>query len=522
LSAALVLNTVSALISRQIPQIGAMKAIGASRGQISRIYLRALLIYGLAALLIGSPLAWIGARAFTGLFARMGNFDVLSTQVPAYIFALEATIALLIPVVAGLIPIYFGTRLTVRQAISDQGTSRGQEPGSRLGRITSRPGVIPSRWALAVRNTFRRRSRLALTLLTLSLSGMIFIAVLSVRDSLFASFGQALRYYGYDISVEMAGAYGDRQMAREALRLPGVDHAETWWSTRAARVLGDGQVGPDYSAFGVPAETSMLTPLLVEGRWLNPRDRAQVVVNTDFLGNEPDVTLGDTLTLRIGGQEGDWEIVGFVTNQYSGPVIYMPREELVRALGQPQVGNRLLLSLGEDASQAQVSQRLEARLQRAGFEVGAVTTRAEFVETFEMRFNFLIIFLLFLAALLAFVGALSLAGTMGLNVMERIREIGVMRAIGASESAIRWIVVAEGLGIGLISWLLAAALALPLSRLMSDGVGLAFGGERLLFRFSQPALFIWLALAMLIAFGASYLPARDASRKSIREVLSYE
>jgi putative ABC transport system permease protein len=373
-----------------------------------------------------------------------------------------------------------------------------------------------------VRNTFRRRSRLALTLLTLSLSGMIFIAVLSVRDSLFASFGQALRYYGYDISVEMAGAYGDRQMAREALRLPGVDHAETWWSTRAARVLGDGQVGPDYSAFGVPAETSMLTPLLVEGRWLNPRDRAQVVVNTDFLGNEPDVTLGDTLTLRIGGQEGDWEIVGFVTNQYSGPVIYMPREELVRALGQPQVGNRLLLSLGEDASQAQVSQRLEARLQRAGFEVGAVTTRAEFVETFEMRFNFLIIFLLFLAALLAFVGALSLAGTMGLNVMERIREIGVMRAIGASESAIRWIVVAEGLGIGLISWLLAAALALPLSRLMSDGVGLAFGGERLLFRFSQPALFIWLALAMLIAFGASYLPARDASRKSIREVLSYE
>lgn len=524
LSAALVLNTISALIRRQIPQIGAMKAIGARRSQITGIYLRLLLLYGVASLLIGGPMAWVGTRAFTGLFARMGNFDILTTQIPLYVLALEALIALLIPAVAGLIPIYFGTRITVREAISDQGMGLKEDPGSWLKRATGWLRVIPGPWALALRNTFRRKGRLALTLLTLSLSGMIFISVISVRESLFASFDQALGYYGYDISIDMSDAYAERRLEREAMRIPGVASAEIWWSTMASRVQGDDELSPDYAVIGLPPETSLLEPVMVQGRWLQPRDRAGIVLNADFLGQEADVELGDVLTLSLGGQEGDWEVVGVVTNQYSGPVIYMPREELGRALAQPQSGNRILLQLeGEEAGrQSQLAARLESRLQRAGFEVGAITTRAEFVQTFEMRFNFLILFLLFLAGLLAFVGGLSLAGTMGLNVMERIREIGVMRAIGAKDGAIRWIVVAEGLAIGLISWLFAAALALPLSRIMSDGVGLAFGGERLLFRFSQPALFFWLALALLIAFIASYLPARDAARKSIREVLSYE
>ena len=100
--------------------------------------------------------------------------------------------------------------------------------------------------------------------------------------------------------------------------------------------------------------------------------------------------------------------------------------------------------------------------------------------------------------MLAFVGGLGLAGTIGLNVLERVREIGVMRAIGASSRAVQRIVMSEGIVIGIMSWILAAALAVPLSKLLSVGVGVAFGGEPLLFQFSTSGTFLWLAMVVLI------------------------
>ncbi len=68
--------------------------------------------------------------------------------------------------------------------------------------------------------------------------------------------------------------------------------------------------------------------------------------------------------------------------------------------------------------------------------------------------NILIVFLLSMALLTAFVGSIGLTGTMGMNVLERTREIGVMRAIGAVDLAIVKSVVIEGVFIGMISWAL--------------------------------------------------------------------
>ncbi|NDJ36356.1 MAG: ABC transporter permease, partial [Chloroflexi bacterium] len=69
LSGALVLNTVSAVVTRQLREIGVMKSIGGERGQIIEIYLASVTIYGLLSLVIAIPLAVVGTRAFTQAFA---------------------------------------------------------------------------------------------------------------------------------------------------------------------------------------------------------------------------------------------------------------------------------------------------------------------------------------------------------------------------------------------------------------------------------------------------------------------
>jgi putative ABC transport system permease protein len=107
-------------------------------------------------------------------------------------------------------------------------------------------------------------------------------------------------------------------------------------------------------------------------------------------------------------------------------------------------------------------------------------------------------------------------------VLERTREIGVMRAVGATGLAITQIVIVEGLLIGLISWAVGTVLAYPLSKGLTDMVGNSILRSPLSYTFSTSGMLLWLALAMVLASLASLLPARNASRISVREVLAYE
>ncbi|MCC6905755.1 MAG: ABC transporter permease, partial [Anaerolineae bacterium] len=474
-------------------------------------------------LLVAVPLAALGANAFTNFFAEFSNFDIMSRGVPWIVLLIEIIIALLVPILAATIPVNTAMRLTVREAIADSGLS-ASDTQSFVDKLALSLQGGPVALALALRNTFRRKSRLMLTLGTLTLAGAIFISVLSVRDALFGTFDRALAYYGYDLSIDLGGTYRIEQIQREAARESGVVATEGWFQRSGARIRPDGSESANYSVIGVPLDTQFIVPELRSGTWVNENVRNGIVVNTDFSSDEQDVQVGDILTLKIGSKETEWTVIGICTTQYSQPVLYANIDDLGRAVGQVGYANRALVKLtsNEEEFQSGVARNLEERFKRAGLLVGSTTTRSEFVETFSFRFDFLIIFLLMLAVLLAFVGGLGLAGTMGLNVLERIREIGVLRAVGAASKSVERIVLAEGLVIGGISWIVAVVLAVPLAYGMSTGVGLAFGGEPLVFTYSIVGAVIWLALVMGIATVSSYAPARRASSITVREVLAYE
>ena len=169
-----------------------------------------------------------------------------------------------------------------------------------------------------------------------------------------------------------------------------------------------------------------------------------------------------------------------------------------------------------------MSATIDRYLRDRGYHVSETEAGLATLETASESLAILINFLLIMALLTASVGSIGLTGTMGMNVLERTREIGVMRAIGATDAQIMRTVMVEGLIIGLISWFLGAVLSFPITILLSRIISLAIFNSPSQFVLSPQGFFIWLALVLVLSALASVLPARNASRLTIREVLAYE
>ena len=153
--------------------------------------------------------------------------------------------------------------------------------------------------------------------------------------------------------------------------------------------------------------------------------------------------------------------------------------------------------------------------------IGAVS-EDEYREMIETVYNFLIYLLLVIAILSALVGSIGLAGTMSMNVLERTREIGVLRAIGAHNQIVSKLVIIESILIGLISFCLGSVLSLPITSLLSNVISLSIFNSPAEFIVTARGFGIWFGLVLLLSTGASLLPAHNATKLTIREVLAYE
>ena len=211
-----------------------------------------------------------------------------------------------------------------------------------------------------------------------------------------------------------------------------------------------------------------------------------MVVNTEFLKKQPDVKLGDEIRIKVAGKKTTLRVVGIADILFDQPAVYVNLPYFSRVVGEVGTSSQaqVLTERHDGAFQLQVAKLIEERFKRQGLELAGTQTLTQLHENSSVGINLIVVFLLIMAVLLAVVGGLGLMGTMSINVLERTREIGVMRAIGATDGAVLRIVMLEGILIGMLSWLLGALVALPVSKLMNEGVGVAFQAPGLSFTFS--------------------------------------
>ena len=527
----LVFTSVSAIVTQQIDQIGVMKAIGARTGQILRGYLLLVLAYGLLATLIAVPLGALAANGLKNFFLDFTNTTNPGFQVDRLAVAVQIVVAFLAPLLAALIPIFKGVGITVREAIGSYGL--GGTAGL-IDRLIARARGIPYSALLTLGSVFRNKQRVVLIQLTLVGSGIIFIAVNGAADSTQFTFDQELRsIHTYQAGVGFVQAQRTERIAQLALAQPDIVKIELW-STGSATVrpITQAKVTIDdegATLLGLPAASTVYKPQIVRGRWLQPGDRSEVVIHK-ALAQKVGVDLGDQLIItRKDGREATWTIVGVLYDPVNSQSIHMAQDALARFLGEANRANALWFTT--TATSADDIRTIELALaERFKAQNIAVTPETVFngntiddiVFSKLFTYNLLLQLLAIMAVVIAVVGGIGLSGVLSLSVLERTREIGVMRAIGASSGQITRLFIGEGLFLGILSWLLALPVSIPLAYGLTTTILSTVLDEEILYRFTFFGPGLWLLIICILAILASWFPARNATRVSVRESLAYQ
>ncbi|HEY6074876.1 MAG TPA: FtsX-like permease family protein, partial [Anaerolineales bacterium] len=385
-------------------------------------------------------------------------------------------------------------------------------------------------YATALGNMFRHKGRLVLTQVVLVAAGSAFLMIMSLNSSLALTLDNFFATMRYDISIGFNGEQRVDQILAAANRVPGVVAVETRLVQQANIFMEEQRLqeaGLSTTIWGIPEGSDFFEPKMVAGRWFVPGDGRALVIGRET-AQDNHIQVGDMVTLDLGtfGKES-WQVVGLYEPVFVGgfasSTIYAPEQEMIRVTGASNRAGRVQIraTQHDDAFTTELTKNLKEAFERHAMRVSGSQTQLDLRATNEWQFSIVTSMLLGLSIILAVVGAFSLMGVISIGVIERTKEIGVLRAIGARSRTILRIFVMEGVLQGVLSWMIAVPLSILVSPSAAYALGHAMFGATLDYRYNWPAVFIWLGIVIVISVVASIMPARGATRISVRDSLAY-
>jgi putative ABC transport system permease protein len=517
LSALLVANALAALLARQTREIAVLKTLGARTGQL--VLMQATLVgaMGLLAWLVGMPLARFAAGAFAGAVANLLNLSLASDHPAGWVFGLQGLAALAVPLGMAALPIARACRTSIRAAMDQRGIA-----GMGIRRRSAR-------WPATLRSVVRRPARLALTVALLAGGGAMFMTALNVARSWELTIDKVYATRRYDVEVRAAQPLPASAVA-PVVRQPGVRAVETWGFAEAAFARPQGidvsHAYPDrghgaFAVMGVPPSTAMVAFPVLQGHWLRAEDAADaVVLNHAALAQRPQLRLGDAVPLSFGGQTSTWRLVGVVEEIGAAGVAYVARNAFAAAAAGSDA--RVLRVVTDAAGPMQRNGRIHAideALLAAGAAVQSARPLSELRTAMGDHIVILIRALVAMAVVMAAVGGLGLTANMSVSVVERRRELAVMKTLGATPARLVRLVQREAQLIAGVGAAVAVALSLPLTAALDALVGSLGFVAPLPFAVDPAGVLAWALSSAVLAGLAAWWPARSAGRVSVAQAL---
>jgi len=241
----------------------------------------------------------------------------------------------------------------------------------------------------------------------------------------------------------------------------------------------------------------------------------EALVTTDF-AKDHDLEVGSPLTLTfLAGKSLDLEVAGIIEGTETTGDVSMPIDLLADA-GVPRQDTSISIMLEPGADSVAVGKALDKAAEST--PIVAVYDKQEFADSIRDQVNQLLYMIYGLLALAIVIAVIGIVNTLGLSVIERTREIGLLRAIGMSRSRLRRMITLESVAIAVLGAVLGMVIGVIIGVLLRQALkddltslGLPLG-----------QLLVFLVIAVVVGVLAAILPAIRASRLNVLEAIATE
>jgi putative ABC transport system permease protein len=514
----LISNTMTTLVAEQTSEIGIMKAVGGRRRQIAAVYLKtAVLLGGLgtaAGIVLGAVLAYILTRYLgSTVFAASVGFGIDWTIVLA-----SALVGLLGPPLAALPAIRRAVRVPVRDALQATGSAAGsQDAGDRL---LARVHFLPRPAQIGLRNVGRRRRRSLSTSLVIALAVGTMLAALGMITAAANASRASWGDHGEDVNVVPVGGRSlDARAAALIRATPGVAAIEPHFAT-------DIKLAGKNARIWAVQQATMFRYRLAAGRWYTRAEeqtRAHVAVIEQAIAQATRTRLGDTITVQTEAGPASFRVIGISPQQQeNGTALFVPLTTMHAVLtGMPADASDFWVrtTSHDHAFIDRTTTRIEDTLTAHGYDVTSEVVYVRLADEIA-GYRTVTTTLAVVGLLVVAIGMAGLANALTMSVLERTREIGILRSIGARARDIRRIFASETLALAVAGWLIGIPVGYLLDRFLVWMVKMV-ADVNLTLAFPPWNLALALAGTILLALLITLVPIRRAVRLRPGAALRY-
>jgi putative ABC transport system permease protein len=576
MGAFLIFNTFRTVVVERRRDIGMLRAVGATRGTIVRLILVESALQGIIGTGIGLVLGYlIGLGMSSALQSLVGQFMRLrfgSVIVPVQAVVLSIVLGVGMTVLAGLLPAISAGRVSVLAAIREERAEPvrrrasigamigfglivlgivalliGNTTAGMLGAVLVLTGLVmaasllvnpiarvldpvirgmfSSEGQLAEGNLRRNPGRASVTVSALMIALAVSVALISVFSSVQYAYVSSLnKSAGADILLlppNLGLWTGDvgvgQEFEQQFAAVPGVGD---WIGLAYAPTQAQGQ------SIQVMGFDPAVYPRISGLSWDHGDDSAykaleapRTAVVNGTLATALKLNVGDEIPLQTPTGVQSYRIVAIGSDYLGkkGNSLYMAKQNLAADFGVKD-DVMLMANVKPGADAATVRASVEDLLH--GYPQLTLYWGADWRTTEASLLGQTFTVLYIVVAALMIPSALGLLNTLAINVMERTREIGVLRAIGATRGQVRRMVVAESLLLGLAGTALGLLAGLALGYAITNLIASTFYSTRFTFPVEWGVFAVVVALVMTLL--ASIVPARQAARVKIVQALQYE
>ena len=519
LIAALVLisNTMRTLVAEQRREIAIMKSIGGRRRQIRRSFLRTAVILGVAGTVFGIALGIPFANVVLGFIGNRFLGVTPEWGVPVNAVVVSVVVGVGVTLLASLPALRAAARTSVRAGFeSDLGSA-----GSGWAERALRRLRLPRSEQIGLRSVTRRRTRTYATVLQITLAVSVALGFLALGVTVGDETARVWDSMSWDVLV--------KQRANVPLDPAAGGLISTTEGVRTTQPILYNLLevdGDQYEAWGLPPDTELYAPGVVAGRWLTPTDdteRREVVVIGRALARTTGTQVGDTLTVGTARGPARLEVVGIDSRlMNNGTTLFLPLATFQHLLGRSDTNAYWVTSTDpHEAAIDRLATTAEERLTAAGYPVGTEIRYVERAANLEGN-RVLVAVLAAIGIPIVFISMIGLLNAMTMNVIERTREVGILRCIGASSRDVRRIFRTEALAMAFIGALLAIPGGWLLGALLSWMVTSLFHYGSVPYAFPVLSAGLAVVATLALAWVVVIAPLRRASRLRPGDALRYE